>query len=149
MIDKVFQENLLCPLSDAEVQERATRQANLQAEIDDLVEEAKDTASQLKSDRKSLESKRREVAREIRERAIWLYVDCIEKLENIGTDDEPDWVVKRIRMDTGDEIEEKTRPATEAEKQLTLPDDPEEGDAPEPDPDAAVDAAAKDTSVFD
>jgi hypothetical protein len=119
----LYPKNLRCDLTPAEVAARADEGARVQQEIEGVITDAKEAAEAYGKKRKSLELRRSVLMREVRERSTYRDVECVQRLN------EETLMVEMCRTDTGEVYDQ--RPATEEEKQHTLPQaDPPEFDPP-------------------
>lgn len=113
---------LPCNLTLSEVEERANRCAQLTTQYDEIEAEAKDISAGYKERMKDIRSLKSEMAKQVNTGQEERLVDCIEHLEFMRG-----MVVLR-RTDTYDAVSE--REMTYEEKQLNLPLEYEESDAP-------------------
>lgn len=119
---KKIPKRLPCNLTLSEVEERANRCAQLTTQYEEIEAEAKDISAGYKERLKDLRALKSEMAKQVNTGQEERLVDCIEHLEFMRG------VVVLRRTDTYDAVSE--REMTYEEKQLNLPLEYEESNAP-------------------
>jgi hypothetical protein len=108
-----IERELVCVLTDGELQSRATMLCNTVGEIDQVQHDKKDAMKEYQDQLTALQEQQRKLVRTIRERSERRIVACAVLWHT------PAEGVKRIvRLDTGEPIAEESM--TDSEKQLNL-----------------------------
>ena len=114
----VFQEMLRCALTDEEVATRADRCARVVKERDEAETTRKNVNKAMKKAIDDLDLEIRALAYEVRDRAAYREVNCLDRENHeAGT-------METVRLDTGEVV--RDRPLTAAERQLSIlpPEEP-------------------------
>jgi hypothetical protein len=111
-IGEKFTESLRCELTEWEVADRAANMARSVFAREEAEIERELANKAAKEVIKALDARVSSLAREVRERAVYRLVDCVEQRNEIES------MIETIRLDTSEIV--RARPMTAEEKQLGL-----------------------------